>query len=85
MPPPTEQTAEDQPFCLVHKHPGNPREQVDVTSGLFSIHAPQLKEHEAFIRKTAAAFSNALSVAKSQIHVQSARDLSGIQGRPTPP
>ena len=37
---------------------------MDITSGSFSIHASQLKEHEAFIRKTAAAFSNALSIAK---------------------
>ena len=25
-PPPTERTAEDQPFCLVHKHPDDTRE-----------------------------------------------------------
>ena len=25
-PPPTERTVEDQPFCLVHKHPDDPRE-----------------------------------------------------------
>ena len=63
-PPPTERTAEDQPFCLVHKHPDNPHERVDVTSGSFSLHASQLKEHEALARKTAAAFSNALSIAE---------------------
>ena len=38
--------------------------RVDVTSGSFSIPASQLKEHEALARKTAAAFSNALSIAK---------------------
>ena len=58
-PPPREQTAEDQPFCRVHKHPDDPREQIDVTSGSFSLHASQLKEHEAVARKTAVAFSNA--------------------------
>ena len=25
-PPPTEQTAEDESFCLIHKHPDDPRE-----------------------------------------------------------
>ena len=63
-PPPTERTAEDQPFCLVHKHPDDPHERVDVTSGSFSLHASQLKEHEVLARKTAAAFSNALSIAE---------------------
>ena len=48
---------------MVHKHPDNPCERVDITSGSFSIHASQLKEHEALARKTAAAFSNALSIA----------------------
>ena len=43
-PPPTEQTMEDQPFCLVYKHPDDPRERVDITSGSFFIHASQLKE-----------------------------------------
>ena len=62
--PPTEQTAEDQQFCLVHKHPDDPRERVNISSGSFSIHASQLKEHEALVRKTAAAFSNALSIAE---------------------
>ena len=46
-PPPTERTAEGQTFCRVHKHPDNPRERIDVTSGSFSLHASQLKEHEA--------------------------------------
>ena len=50
-PPPTEQTVEDQPFCLVN----NLLEQVDLTSGSFSLQASQLKEHEALARKTAAA------------------------------
>ena len=66
-PPAMERTAEDQPFCLVHKHPDDPRERIDVTSGSFSLHAFQLKEHmehEALARKTAAAFSNALSIAE---------------------
>ena len=56
-PPPTERTTEA-------KHPDDPRERVDITSGSFSIHASQLKENEALARKTAAAFSNALSLAK---------------------
>ena len=42
-PPPTERTAEDQPFCKVHKHPDDPRERMDVTSGSFSLNASQLK------------------------------------------
>ena len=63
-PPPTERTAEDQPFCLVHcKHPDNPRERVDRTSGSFSIPASQLEDHEALVRKSAASCSNALSIA----------------------
>ena len=77
--PPTERTLEDQSFCLVHKqlHPEDPREWIDITSGSFSLHAPQLKEHENLARKTAAAFSNALSIVYSRIHVhvQSTRDL----------
>ena len=64
MPPPTERTAEDQLFCRVHKHPDDPCERIDVTSGLFSLHAFHLKEHEAVARKTAAALSNALSIAE---------------------
>ena len=56
--PPTERTEEDQLFCLVHKRPDDPRERVDITSGSFSIPASQ-----AFARKIAAAFSNALSIA----------------------
>ena len=28
-----------KPFSLVHKHPDNPRERVDITSGSFSIPA----------------------------------------------
>ena len=36
-PAPTERTPEDQPFCLVHKHPDDPRELVDITSGSFSL------------------------------------------------
>ena len=63
-PAPTERTGEDQPFCLVHKHPDDPREQIDITSGSFTLHASQLKEHEALARKTAVAFSNALSIAE---------------------
>ena len=63
-PPPTERTAEDQPFCKVHKHPDDPRERIDVTSGSFSLNASQLKEQEAVARKTAAAFSNGLSIAE---------------------
>ena len=64
MPPPTERTVEDQPFCRVHKHLDVPHELIDVTSGSFSLHAYKLKEHEAVARKTAAAFSNALSIAE---------------------
>ena len=63
-PTPTERTPEDQPFCLVHKHPDDPDQRVVITSWLFSIHASQLKEHEALARKTAAAFSNTLSIAE---------------------
>ena len=37
---------------------------MDITSGSFSLHASQLKQHEALARKTAAAFSNALSIAE---------------------
>ena len=48
-----------------------------ITSGLFSIPASQLTENEALARKTAAAFSNALSIADQ-------RSLSN-QDRPTPP
>ena len=59
-----ERTAEDQPFCPVHKHPDDPREGIDVTSGSFSLHASQLKEYEALARKTAVALSNALSIAE---------------------
>ena len=61
-PAPTERTPEDQPFCLVHKHPDDPRELVDITSGSFSLHSSQLKEHEALARKTAPTLSNALSI-----------------------
>ena len=49
-PPPTERTAEDQPD--------------DSRERIFLLHASQLKEHEAVARKTAAAFSNALSIAE---------------------
>ena len=35
-----------------------------MASGLFSLHASQFKEHEALARKTAAALSNALSIAE---------------------
>ena len=63
-PTPTERTAEYQPFYLVHKHSDDPHERVVITSGSFSIHASQLKEHEALARKTAAAFSNTLSIAE---------------------
>ena len=71
---------------LVHKHPDNPRERVDLSSGLFSFHASQLLEHEALARKTAAAFSNALSIAEYvYILLRSARDLRRIQGGLTPP
>ena len=31
--PPTEQTAEDQPFCLVHKNPGDPRQAPTLLGG----------------------------------------------------
>ena len=34
-PPPTERTVEDQPFCLVQKHPDDHRERVDITLGSF--------------------------------------------------
>ena len=51
----------DQPFCLVHKHPDM---NEWITSGPFSIPACQLKQHKALARKTAAAFSNALSIAQ---------------------
>ena len=46
------------------KHPDDPHERIDITSGSFSLHASQLKEHEALARKTAVAFSNALSIAE---------------------
>ena len=59
-----ERTPEDQPFCLVHKQPINPLERVDISSGSFSIHVSQLKEHEALAKKAAVAFSNALSIAE---------------------
>ena len=62
-PPPTERTAEDQPFCLVHKHPDDPREWIDITSGSFSCF-PCFPEHEALAQKTAVAFRNALSIAE---------------------
>ena len=62
-PPRMERTAEDQPFCLVHKHPDDPSEGL-INSGSFSLHASQLKEHEALARKTAAAFSSCLSIAE---------------------
>ena len=39
-PPPAERTAEDQPFFLVHKHPDDPHERVDVSSGSFSESSP---------------------------------------------
>ena len=55
---------EDQPFFLLHKHPDNPRERIDIASGSFSIHTSQLEEHEALARKTAAAFRIALSIAE---------------------
>ena len=55
-PPPAELTAEDQPFFLVQKNPDDPREQVNISSGSFSIHASQLLEQEALTRKNAAAF-----------------------------
>ena len=41
-----------QPFFLVYKHPDDPREQVDISSGSFSIHASQLVKHEALAIKT---------------------------------
>ena len=63
-PPPTERTTEDQPFCLVHKHPDDLHELIDITSRWFSLHASQLKEHEALARKAAAALSNALCLAE---------------------
>ena len=63
-PPPTERTVEDWPFCRVHKHSDDPREGIDETSGSFSIHVFQSKEHETVAWKTAAAFSNALSIAE---------------------
>ena len=78
-PPPTERITEEQPFRLIHKHPDDSREQVDIIQGSFSLHASHLKEHEALARKTAAAFSNALSIAE-YVYNQ-----PGIQGRPTPP
>ena len=59
-----ERTAEDQKFCLVHKHPDDPCERIDITSGWFLLHASQLKEHEALARKTVAAFNNALTIAE---------------------
>ena len=46
------------------KHPDDPHERIDITSGSFSLHASQLKEHEALARKTAVACSNALSIAE---------------------
>ena len=63
-PPPMERTAEDQPFCLVHKQPDDPREWIEITSGSFSLHAFQLKKIEALARKTAGSFNNALSIAE---------------------
>ena len=72
-PPPTERTAEDQHFCLVHKHPDDPREQVDITSGSFSIPASQLKEHEALAREKCSGFLKCFVY--SGVCVQQARDL----------
>ena len=63
-PPPAEQTAEDHPFYLVFRHPDDPRVCVDISSGSFSINEPQLVDHEALTRKTAAVISSALSIAK---------------------
>ena len=77
-PPPTERTVEDQPFCLVHKHPEDPRERIDITSGSFSPHASQLKEHEALARKTAVAFSNALSIAEYVYNQPEISEESGV-------
>ena len=51
-------------MCLIHKHPDDPRERVNITSESFSIHASQLKEPEALARKTTGAFNNALSIAE---------------------
>ena len=39
-PPPTERTAEDQPFFLVHKHPDDLRKRVDISSGCFPFMPP---------------------------------------------
>ena len=52
-------------FLFGHKHPDDPRERVNITSGSFSIPGTQtLKEHEALARKSSAAFSNAYSSAE---------------------
>ena len=72
-----EQTAKDQPFCLVH-NPDDPREQINITSGSFSLRATQLKKHEALARKTAVAFSNALSIAEYVYNQQEISEESRV-------
>ena len=47
---------------------------MDIISGLFSIHASQLEEHEALARKTVAAFINTLSIAE---YVYNQPEISG--------
>ena len=63
-PPPAEQSAEDQPFYQVPRHPGDPQVRVDITSGSISLTASQLQDQEDLSRKNAAAISNALSIAE---------------------
>ena len=62
--PPAERTVEDQPFFHVPRNPGDPRTQVDISSGSASLTASQLIGQEALSRKNAAAASNALSMAE---------------------
>ena len=63
-PPPAERTAEDQPFCLVPRHPDDPCVQVDISPGSVSLSASQLIEQEVLSRKNAAAASSALSISE---------------------
>ena len=63
-PPPSERTAEDQPFFHVPRNPEDPRTQVDISSGSASLTASQLIDQEAMSRKSAAAASTALSLAE---------------------
>ena len=63
-PPPSERTAEDQPFVYVPRDPDDPRIRIDISAGSVSMTVSQLIEEEALARKNAAAASNALSMAE---------------------